>query len=113
MKLAICDKVLNKSKEWDILATDFENKDLTKAELADEIDKGFAFTTQHKGRRERENFLAAGYLGLDFDRGDLDDVEATLHDELVSNYFGLFYFTYSNTKEAPRFRIVLNLNILF
>jgi hypothetical protein len=32
-----------------------------------------------------------------------------LHDELVSNYFGLFYFTYSNTKEAPRFRIVFEL----
>jgi P4 family phage/plasmid primase-like protien len=109
MLLAINRHVVNKSRDWETLATRFENVDLTQQELAREIDRGYAFSTQHEGRRKQENFTSAGYIALDFDRASPDEVNVILSDYLVSNYYGLFYYTPSSTPEAPRFRIVFEL----
>jgi hypothetical protein len=77
MKLSVNRAVVNKSKDWEILATRFVNEELTLDQLALEVNAGHAFSTQHKGRRKQENFIAGGYIALDFDRnnpGDIDEI---------------------------------------
>jgi hypothetical protein len=109
MKLSVNRVVVNKSKDWEILATKFVNVDLTLDQLAQEVNAGHAFSTQHKGRRKQENFIAGGYIALDFDRNDPTDLDEILSDPLVSSYYGLFYHTFSSTPQAPKFRIVFEL----
>jgi KaiC/GvpD/RAD55 family RecA-like ATPase len=110
MKLSVNRAVVNKSKDWEILATRFVNEDLSLDQLALEVNAGHAFSTQHKGRRQQNNFLAAGYIALDFDRAGPDDVLEIMSDPIVSNYHGLFYYTFSSTPQAPKFRIVFELD---
>jgi P4 family phage/plasmid primase-like protien len=109
MKVAINRQVVNKSKDWEILAIGFNNVDLTQAQLASEINQGYAFTTHHEGRRRQENFKAGGYVALDIDRGSQAEMEEILADPLVSKYHGIFYHTYNSRPEQPRFRLVFEL----
>jgi ABC-type oligopeptide transport system ATPase subunit len=109
MKLSINRHVTNKSRDWESLATQFQNVDLSQVELAAEINAGHAFSTQHQGRRQQENFLASGYVALDFDRANMADVETIMADPLVSRYHAIFYWTASSTPETPKFRIIFEL----
>lgn len=107
MLASICSKVVDKSKDFETLATCFESVDLSQVELAHEINQGHAFSTQHNGRRKAENFVAAGYIALDFDGGIEPDV--VLGDPLIQKYHSIFYHTPSSTPANPRFRIVFEL----
>jgi KaiC/GvpD/RAD55 family RecA-like ATPase len=109
MKLSVNRAVVNKSKDWEILATRFVNEELSLDQLALEVNAGHAFSTQHKGRRKQENFIAGGYIALDFDRNNPGDIDEIFNDQVVSSYYGLFYHTFSSTPEAPKFRIVFEL----
>jgi hypothetical protein len=109
MKLSVNRAVVNKSKDWEILATRFVNEELTLDQLALEVNAGHAFSTQHKGRRKQENFIAGGYIALDFDRNNPGDIDEIFNDQVVSSYYGLFYHTFSSTPQAPKFRIVFEL----
>jgi hypothetical protein len=109
MKLSVNRAVINKSKDWEVLATRFVNEELSLDQLAKEVNAGHAFSTQHKGRRQQTNFIASGYIALDFDRNNPEDIDEIFNDQVVSSYYGLFYHTYSSTSEAPKFRIVFEL----
>jgi putative DNA primase/helicase len=109
MKVAVCRSVINKSKDFETLATGFVGLDLTQAELAHEIDQGHAFTTHHTGRRQAENFNGAGFVALDFDDVLTANVEFIMGDELVADHYGIFYRTPSHTPQNPRFRLIFQL----
>lgn len=110
MKIAICRKIVNKSKDFETLATSFENLELTQAQLASEINKGYAFTTWHKGRRQQNNFECGQHIGLDFDKAQPGDVERLAEDNFTKNYCGIVYYTPSSTDDNPRFRLVFELD---
>lgn len=108
-RVAVNRQVVNKSKDFEVLATGFQNYLLTQKQLADEINLGHAFTTQHEGRRLQENFTAAQHIALDFDKASREQMEEILADEVVKNYYGIFYHTPSSTPEQPKFRIIFQL----
>src|SRR4051812_39522850 len=99
MKIAICETVKGKpaptdTKAFSTLTYGFKNCDQSQEELAEKINQGFAFTTQHTGgdncnfipgsteekakhkcekghqgqHRRKENFLVAQHIGIDFDQ---------------------------------------------
>lgn len=109
MRLSVCRQVVNKSKDFEILATGFVNEELTQAQLAAEINDGHAFSTQHEGRRKQENFIAAGYIGLDFDNAGIEGLDRIIDDPFVEKYRALVYHTPSSTEDNPRFRIIFQL----
>ena len=109
MKVAVCRKVVDKSKDFETLATGFENLELTQEELAREINAGHAFTTWHTSRRKQENFTVGGYIALDFDKATPGDVERLAEDEFTKSHFGIFYYTPSSTDDNPRFRLLFEL----
>jgi hypothetical protein len=109
MKLSVNRAVINKSKDFETLAVKFVNEDLTKEQLAREINAGYAFSTQHEGRRKQDNFKAGGYIALDFDRSTPEEVEYILADPIVARFYGIFYYTFSSTPETPKFRILFEL----
>jgi hypothetical protein len=95
MKLSVNRAVINKSKDFETLAVKFVNEDLTKEQLAKEINAGYAFSTQHEGRRKQDNFKAGGYVALDFDRSTPEEVEYILADPdcfQVLRHFLLYFF---------------------
>lgn len=108
-KVAVNRKVIDKDPNWESLATDFVNMELTQEELAAEVLEGHAFTTHHKGRRQQENFVAAGYVALDFDKASQEEMMQIMSDPVVKNNYGIFYHTPSSTKEQPKFRVVFQL----
>lgn len=111
MKIAICRKGINKFKDFKALANSFENLELTQAQLASEINNGFAFTTQHDGHRAQENFTCAQHIALDFDDAAPKDYESIKNKEgeFTRSYCGIFYTTPSHTPEKPKFRLVFEL----
>lgn len=140
MKIAICPFVVNKPPknaplDFTYLAYNFQNKELSQAEVVDYINAGRAITAWHGGgqgcnfdptthsqediekhkcpkghigqHRLNENFLAAQHLGLDFDKAQ--DLEKIFADPFISDYYGIWYHTASSTPENPRFRIIFEL----
>jgi hypothetical protein len=108
MLVATCN-VKDKSKDWERLATSFKNQELSQEELAAEINKGHAFCAQHKDRRGQDNFIAAGFIALDFDKAGLAGLVEVMADPLIAEYHAIFYFTASSTPEEPRFRVIFEL----
>lgn len=135
MKIAICKSVENKSKDFTALAYDFENLELNAEQVAIEINKGHAFTVWHVGgascrwtpadetekathkcpkqrdiqHRRQENFLAAGYIALDFDNGSLGILERLKTDNFTQDYLTIFYYSPSSTDELLKFRLFFEL----
>lgn len=112
MKIATSSAVINKAAtpaEFELLATTFKNQDLSQAELASSINEGFSFTAHHQGRRNRDNFQVAQHIGLDFDKANQAEMAAVLADPLVSRYHGIFYHTVNSQPDAPRFRLIFEL----
>jgi hypothetical protein len=108
-KVAVNRQVINKSKDFESLATEFQNYLLTQEQLAAEINQGHAFTTHHEGRRNQDNFTGGGYIALDFDQADPKQMAEIMSDETVNNYYAIFYHTPSSTPEHPKFRIIFQL----
>lgn len=109
-KVAVNRMVIDKNNNGENLATGFVNMELSQLELAAEINKGFAFTTQHNGRRKQDNFVAAGYVALDFDKTSPEEMNGVMADPVVKNHYGIFYHTVSSTKENPKFRVLFQLD---
>jgi hypothetical protein len=106
MLVAICRTVVDKSKEFETLATSFTNEDLKVLDLAHEINQGHAFTAHHKGRRNSENFTGAGFIALDFDKvksyDEVDEIMA--RPGPIGEFWAIQYHTPSATDDNPRFR---------
>jgi hypothetical protein len=140
MKIAICPYVVNKPTkdapmDYSYLAYNFQNKDMTQAELRESINAGWALTTWHGGGAEckfdptthspeevakhkcakghrgqhriQENFFEAQHFGLDYDKAK--DLEKIFSDPFIRDNYSIWYHTASSTPENPRFRILFEL----
>jgi hypothetical protein len=112
MKIAICSKIDFKPESGDrkshaILAAGFENLELTPIEVAEEINLGHVYSAYHTPPRRKENFICSGMLSVDLDRGWT--LEELLADDYVKGYASIVYTTASHTPEAPRLRVLFEL----
>jgi len=111
MKVAVCRKFKNKvrnQKDFSVLTRSFTNEEITPNQLADEINKGFTFCTQHKnGSRKSSNFICSDFLAVDIDKGLR--IEEALSEEFVKSYCTIFYTTASHSDEEHKFRLIFQL----
>lgn len=112
MKIAICTAIDFKPAQDDkishqVLATKFQNVDLTVAQVAENINQGYPFSAHHKDRRKDDNFICAGFIAVDIDHGWT--LEEVLASPLVKNHGAIVYTTVSHTSEAPRLRVIFEL----
>ena len=112
MKIAINRHVINKAtekNEFALLARAFENVDVTQQELAELINRGFAFCAQHDNQhRKSTNFTKAGFIAVDIDHGL--SIEEALNHPFVQQYASIFYTTPSHTDDNHRFRLIFELD---
>jgi hypothetical protein len=83
--------------------------DFTAQELADSIGLGRAYAPQYRdGRRKTANFVCAGFLAADVDRGaSLDDAK---NHAFIKHHAALIHTTASHVTEHHRYRIVILLD---
>lgn len=110
MQLSVNSHLINKADLSTHIANHgFENRELSKEELAEIINLGQAFTCQLKGSRCNESFLVAGFVALDFD--ETWPIDEALTHPYIQQYGSLFYTTHNHQKNGngDRFRIVFEL----
>jgi hypothetical protein len=109
MKIAINKKIDFKPQNDDrasfhLLATGFQNYDLSIKEIAYYIGLGYPFCAQHQGRRKRDNYLASNAIPVDIDwNTSMQDV---LEHPFVKKFAGIVYHTWSSTPAHNRIRVV-------
>jgi hypothetical protein len=106
MKIAINKTFKNKpdiSQQGSISRT-FKNVDISQNELADLINDGYSFCSQHKDSRKSTNFIASNVLAVDIDAGL--KLEEALGNPFVKNYCSIVYTTVNHSEEFNRFRLV-------
>ena len=107
MKLAINTTFTDKAKqeEFASIVKTFENVEVTREELAQLINLGYAFCAQHKDNYKK----SANFTGSDFIAVDIDDgmtVQDALANEFVKQHAAILYTTVNHSEEFQRFRIV-------
>ncbi|RQQ21303.1 hypothetical protein DF107_02640 [Burkholderia stagnalis] len=112
LKVAVNRHIINKIEDkksylWEIVATGFENVELTPEELAEHVNQGHPFCAQHNKRRLERNFSGTNVLAVDIDSGWR--LEDALNDPFVKQNALLIYTTPNHTAENHRFRIVFKL----
>lgn len=101
-----CRTVRNKSKDYKALATDFQDRVGTLADIRDEIKSGFAICGAQLGNRTRRkaNVIGSHWVLIDID-GDWD-IPSALDIPFVQDHCALIYTTPSHTPENNRFRLI-------
>lgn len=110
MKLSINTRLINKNESGDKSAFShgFLNHDLSALELAEQINKGFAFSFQFRPSvRQIRNFLCSDVIAADIDEGMTLDEAAS--NDLIQNFGTILYTTASHTDEEHRFRVIFEL----
>jgi hypothetical protein len=97
---------------WNRYNGDFGNFDISIRELAAHIQQGHGMTTQHRGYRKADKFIAGQHIALDF-----DDLPAgtTLQsfandDPFITNHAAMLHTTSSHTPDEPRIRVIFELD---
>lgn len=109
MKIAINKQIDFKPQSDDkasfrLLATGFQNYDLSIKEIAYYIGLGYTLCAQHEGRRKRENYLPSNAIPVDIDwNTSMQDV---LEHAFVKKFAGIVYHTWSSTPAHNRIRVV-------
>lgn len=97
----------SKDPAWELLASCFQNVDISSDQLLEHITQGYSFSAQYNGSRSAKNFVCAGFLAVDIDHGmTLVDVFAN---DYVKRYASIVYATVNHTREHNRVRIVFEL----
>lgn len=110
-RMALTAKLPSGDRRWAEFNDGFDNLTLSNVEIADQIYKGYAFTTWHDGRRSIENFICGQHIAIDMDTGDARSTLDTLMlHPWVRMYASLLYTTPSHTDHAPRARVVFMLD---
>ena len=107
MKLAINTTFKNKAKqeEFASIVKTFENVEVTREELAQLINLGYAFCAQHEDNHKKSaNFRSADVIAVDIDDGMT--VQEALANEFVKQHAAILYTTVNHSEEFQRFRIV-------
>jgi len=110
-RVAINPNVIGKpakhSPEWESMASDFENRELTPVELINEIYMGHPFAPWHDGRRRNENFICAQVVGVDLDTEDHRSRFETIEQYMITRLYAYAaYTTSSHTDDKPRIRVL-------
>jgi hypothetical protein len=102
----------DESKQWwRTFNGGFLNVDISNDDLAKCVRMGFAYASQHRQYRKRENFVQSQFVAVDYDTGDeRSTFDYLLHDELISKYASFLHTTASHTNEHPRCRVVFELD---
>lgn len=109
--MALPGKLPQGDKRWGEFNDSFENLTLAPLEIADQIYKGYAFTTWHNGRRSLANFMCGQHVAIDMDTNDERSTLDTLAAHpWVRMYGNLIYTTPSHTEDAPRARVLFLLD---
>jgi phage/plasmid-associated DNA primase len=86
----------------------FQSKNLTRQELAEEINKGYAYSAQFNGKRSKKNFIQSSIIALDFD-GEMSLQEIT-NDDFINKHAAIIHTTPSHGKEGKdRVRVIFPL----
>jgi len=107
--LSINPEIINKGDLSSHIANyGFKNCDISIEQLAEYINKGFAFTCQLSGKRCSDNFLAAQFIAQDFDSWSLKEA---INNPFIRTHGSLLYTTPSHQQNGngDRFRIVYEL----
>ncbi|MGF6901892.1 plasmid replication protein, CyRepA1 family [Paraburkholderia sp. GAS348] len=112
LKVAVNRRIINKiekdNKElFGALAREFENVEVSLAELAESVDAGYPFCSQHHDTRRNANFICSDILAVDIDDGLR--LEQALMKPFVQQHGGFVYTTASHTEDHHRLRIVFQL----
>lgn len=89
----------------------FLNVDITNSDFVKAVRLGFAYTSQHRQYRKRENFVQSQFVAIDFDTNDeRSSFDYLLRDELISQHASFLHTTPSHTSNTPRCRVVFELD---
>lgn len=89
---------------WGKFNGDFVNLDLPSvAHLIRYIRNGWAYTTQHRRYRRRDEFVRGQHIGIDFDSSGFDELLAC---PFIVEHASFLHTTASHTPSAPRTRAV-------
>ena len=91
--------------QWARYNDGFTNVELTAAEIAAEIQAGYAIAAQHDGRRKRDNWRLAQHIGIDLDDGALSWDEI-VNLPWVAQSAAIIHTTASHTPAHGRYRVV-------
>ena len=111
MKLAINKTFTNKAKpeDFNLANRNFVNEDISQDELAQHINEGYSFCSQHKNNYKKSaNFTCSGVIAVDVDEGI--SLEAALNHEYVKQHCSIVYTTVNHSKEFNRFRLIFELD---
>lgn len=97
----------SKDPAWELLASCFQNVDISSDQLLEHITQGHTFCAHHNGRRSAKTFVCAGFIAVDIDHG-ITWNEAVAND-YVKRFASIMYTTVSHTEKCNRFRIVFEL----
>ena len=107
LKLSINPAIINKNEREASFVTGFENVEPPLADFAENLDRGFAFSSQLSGRRRKTSFSCSGILTVDFD-GQRSIVDV-LDDSFVRENASLLYTTPRHSPDHERFRLIFAL----
>lgn len=110
--MALDNKIESGDSIWPKFNASFVNQEVEMIDIANAIYMGHPFTTWHKNKwRESSNFLAGGYIGLDFDTGDeRSSIDYLIKDDFIQKYAALIYTTPSHTAAKPKGRALFLLD---
>ena len=107
MKLAINKTFTDKAKQEEFarIVKTFQNVEVSRDELAQLINEGYAFCAQHSDNYKKSaNFTSSDILAVDIDDGMT--VQDALANEFVRQHAAILYTTVNHSEEFQRFRIV-------
>lgn len=110
MQISINKNIINKPEVFPVKENgSFENMDISRQEVADFINKGYAICCQLKGERKKENFLSSGFIGIDIDENWT--LEEALKDSFIQENAAIIYTTANHRKDGngDKFRILFEL----
>lgn len=94
--------------DWARYYRTFRRLLMSPRELAVHVWRGYAFTPVWEGSRREENFVSAGHMAFDFDKGDeTSSLDFLMREGSFAWMFASFgYATPSSTPASPRSRLV-------
>ena len=110
MKISVNKNIVNKPEVFPAKEnSSFENMDISRQEVANFINQGYAICSQLNGERKTENFLSTSFVGLDIDENW--SVEEALKDTFIKQNAAIIYTTVNHRKNGngEKFRIIFEL----
>ena len=111
-EMALAQKLDAGDPAWKQFNGSFENLDLDRMDIVNQIFTGHSFTTWHANHwRHGDNYILGQHFGLDFDTEDeRSTIAHLLKKPLIAKYASIVYTTPNQRPDAPRARVVFELD---